>query len=119
MEVLLHADARGIEGVGHRLGVSPKRIARKSRNRRWRVCISAPFTVSQLRVCAQWLLFTHPLHLSYSKNFASQRFPNFYKIKLSRLNAVANRALQALGRRWWRLMRGKDVNDHDRLRNGS
>jgi hypothetical protein len=29
-----HVDARRIEGVGHRLGGTPKRIARKSRNRR-------------------------------------------------------------------------------------
>ena len=41
---------RGSEGVGHRLGRCPNEIARKSRNRRWRVCISAPLSFTGLRV---------------------------------------------------------------------
>eukprot|EP01031_Cornospumella_fuschlensis_P007188 gene7188-8913_t len=37
-----HVDARRIEGVGHRLGGTPKRIARKSRNRRFRPKLAIP-----------------------------------------------------------------------------
>lgn len=45
-----HVDAARSEGDGHRPGRFPKRIARKSRNRRWRVCISAPLSFTGLRV---------------------------------------------------------------------
>ena len=46
-----HLDAASIDGVRHRLRPCLKEIARKARNRRWRVCISAPFTDPRLRVC--------------------------------------------------------------------
>ena len=47
-----HVDAERSEGDGHRPGRCPKRIARKSRNRRCRVCISAPLSYPDPRVCA-------------------------------------------------------------------
>ena len=86
-DAVSHVDALGSERVGHRLGVSPKRIARKSRNRRCRVCISAPFTVSQLRVCTQRHPFKYrPLPLPF--------FASFRRLQVLRLPCSADRWVQ-------------------------